>query len=279
MQTQPLTALVVDDERLARRELIRILDEFTKEIRVIGEAANKKETLEFLQNPPDNLYPDVIFLDINMPHGSGFDVLEDIGYSDDESQQCEIVFITAYDEYAVRAFEVNVLDYLLKPIDPERLYRTIYRLWKKKRSTKAEKSQAPEHLIYSQESAHDSTHSDTSPVPIKLTMDDYVFVTIGKQRRFVQVQEIICITSSDNYTELWIADDKRAVMLRTMNEWELVLPEEHFQRIHRSTIINLSWIDTTYPVQQGGNLQVVLHGIAEPFAISRRYYNRLKEKF
>jgi two-component system, LytTR family, response regulator len=273
MTTNPDTikALIVDDERLARLELRQALSEFSDRVRIIGEVASKRETVDFINSPPNNIRPDVIFLDINMPQGSGFDVLEEIDYegNDESSTPVQIVFVTAYDEYAVRAFKVNALDYLLKPIDPDRLERTIERLWKvlKKKEHTSDDIQQEEFF-----------HQENPQTAPSLTLEDYVFVTIGKQRRFVPVPEIVCITASDNYTELWLPDGKRAMMLRTMNEWETVLPESDFLRIHRGTIINRAYRDASRPVEQNGSGGVVfLRDIDEAFAISRRSFAKLRE--
>jgi two-component system LytT family response regulator len=271
-----IKALIVDDERLARRELRQALAEFSDRIIVVGEAASKSEAIEFIASPPDNVRPDVIFLDINMPHGSGFEVLEEIDY--EGALPIHIVFVTAYDEYAVRAFTVNALDYVLKPVDPDRLERTIERLEKalgREQSLLAALSQ----LESNEFAQNEFTQNEFAQDALKLTSEDYVFVTIGKQRRFVAMQEIVCITASDNYTELWLPDGKRAMLLRTMNEWEAMLPEPDFLRIHRGTIINRFYVDASRPVEPSGSGAIVfLRDIAEPFAISRRSYTKLKEQ-
>lgn len=266
----------MDDERLARLEMSQILAEFADRVTVIGEVASKREAVEFIAAPPDNVRPDVIFLDINMPHGSGFEVLEEIDY--EGTQPIHIVFVTAYDEYAVRAFSVNALDYVLKPVDPERLERTIVRLEKalgREQSLLSALSQMESNDL----AQNEFTQNEFTQNALKLTSEDYIFVTIGKQRRFVAMQEIVCITASDNYTELWLPDGKRAMLLRTMNEWEAMLPEPDFLRIHRGTIINRFYIDASRPVEPSGSGALVfLRDIAESFAISRRSYTKLKEQ-
>jgi two-component system LytT family response regulator len=281
MNSLLLQALIVDDERLARRELARLLEEeFFEQIRVVGEASNKHEAVAYINHPPENIPLDVVFLDVNMPHGSGFDVLDEIEY-DDTATGLSIVFVTAHDEYAIRAFEVNALDYILKPLDPERLQHTIDRLWKLHRGTKGDPA--------NQRKSPASTESATPPPPVTetathpLRSEDYVFVTLGKQRRFVSMQEIICITANDNYTELWITDSsatiKRAMMLRSMNEWEQTLPEQLFQRIHRSTIINLLFVDGARPIEYTeAGARVFMWGIEEPLSMSRRYFAKVKER-
>jgi two-component system LytT family response regulator len=269
MTTTPYTikALIVDDERLARLELRQALSEFSDRVSIIGEASSKREAVDFITSPPNNLRPEVIFLDINMPQGSGFDVLEEIDH--EGANPIQIVFVTAYDEYAVRAFTVNALDYLLKPIDPDRLERSIDRLWKV-----LGKEERTCQILHEESALQENPQA----API-LTLEDYIFVTIGKQRRFVPVQEIVCITANDNYSEIWLPDGKRAMMLRTMNDWEATLPEQGFLRIHRGTIINHAYLDASRPVEPSGSGAIVfLRDVAEPFAISRRSFAKLKEQ-
>jgi two-component system LytT family response regulator len=288
--TAPLTALIVDDERLARKELRRILGDFSDRITVIGEAKNKRETVEFLASLPDSERPDVIFLDINMPQGSGFTVLEEIDYNGDNP--IHIVFVTAYDEYALRAFSVNALDYILKPIDKQRLENTINRLWKLSGKTSAvlrnmESSHpTPQHDAVSKKNTLQSPDNyspdeeDAREPLSKLVIGDYLFLPIGKQRRFTALTEIVCITANGNYTELRLVDGKRALMLRTMGEWEEILPEPDFQRIHRGTIINCAYLDPSRQMEQSGRGAVLyLWNIPEPFVVSRRSYGKIKEIF
>lgn len=264
----------MDDERLARFEMSQLLAEFADRVTIVGEVASKREAVDFIISPPNNVRPDVVFLDINMPHGSGFEVLEEIDY--DGAQPIHIVFVTAYDEYAVRAFTVNALDYVLKPVDPDRLERTIERLWKAVQKAKAREKVSLELQTLAETALAETVHPEQAIS--KLTLDDYVFVTIGRQRRFVSVREIVCITANDNYTDLWLPDGKRSMLLRTMNEWEEMLPEPDFLRIHRATIINRFYVDASRPVESTGSGSLVfLRDIAEPFAVSRRSYTKLKE--
>ncbi len=267
-----IQALIVDDERLARLELRQALAEVNESMRaedritIIGEASSKAEVLAFLV-VADNPRPDVIFLDISMQGGSGFEVLEEIDY--DGERPINIVFVTAYDEYAVRAFTVNALDYVLKPIDPDRLALTMERLQKA--------------LQFSHHSGKDETNLleigavGTEPqtrlpeTPQKLTPEDVIFITLGKQRRFVPLAEIVCVTANDNYSDVWLKGGKRAMLLRTMSEWEEMLPEQVFLRVHRGTIINLDYVDMERPWEMVGTAaQVYLQGVTEPFAVSRR---------
>lgn len=274
-----IQAYLIDDERLARLEMRQALADFAERITVIGEASGKTEAVKYLTSP-HNPRPHVIFLDINMPNGSGFDVLEEIEY--DGEHQIRIVFVTAYDEYAVRAFKVNALDYLLKPIDPERLEQTLQRLERAiyssddvSRKSIAEKEEMSSGRMLEEDNDDEGTMPKAAS---KLAADDVIFVTIGKNRRFVPLAEIVCITASDNYSELRFADGKKTMLLRTMSEWEEMLPEQDFLRIHRGTIINRAYLDPTRPIEPSGSGALVfLNNIDEPFAVSRRMYAKWKD--
>lgn len=274
-----IKALLVDDERLARVELRRILEEFTDKIKVVGEAANKREVTNFLASP-ENPRPNVIFLDINMPRGSGFEVLEDIDY-DGDRPIC-IVFVTAYSRYAVRAFTVNALDYIVKPVDIKRLELTLRRLEIKIGESSVAIGTPPPNADAENEPSDEQYAADTlreanAEALQPLTLEDFVFVTVGKKMRFLPVPHIVCITADGNYSEVWLSKDKRAIILRTMNEWESILPPSNFLRIHRGTIVNRAFIDDVRPLEtSGGFTQIYVRDIPEPFAVSRRYLAKFK---
>jgi two-component system, LytTR family, response regulator len=234
-------ALIIDDERLARRELRTLLAEHS-EIEIIGEAESLKDALHKINLTK----PDVIFLDVQMRGETGFDLLEQLDFSG------KIIFVTAFDEFAVRAFEVNALDYLLKPINPNRLSQALERL---------------------------QNDSDICQKTLrKLEYDDRLFLEINDRSVFLGVSSIICISASGDYSEIYTADGKKLLSLKPLREWEERLPQKNFVRIHRSTIINFeyvekveSWFNRSY--------QVFLNGIKEPFTISRRYSVAIKERF
>ncbi len=234
-------ALIVDDERLARKELISMLNEF-ENIRVAGEA----DSVAAAEKSIKKLNPDVIFLDIQMPGGSGFDLLDSIDI------KAKIIFVTAFDEYAIRAFEVNALDYLLKPVNPIRLEETLERLLE---STK-EKNHVFKNLQY----------------------DDRLFLLLDSSYKFINVKDIACINSSGDYTEVSLSGSSTGITMKTMKEWESRLPEKYFCRIHRSTIINIEFIDK---IEEWFNYsyKVYLKNINSPYIMSRRYAAALKEKY
>ncbi|MGH9936729.1 MAG: LytR/AlgR family response regulator transcription factor [Blastocatellia bacterium] len=232
-------AVIVDDERLARAKL-RSLLEAHPEIKLAGEADNVASALELI----NETRPDVVFLDIQMPGESGFDLVNKLEIP------VKIIFVTAFDEYAIRAFEVNALDYLLKPLTPERLTKAIERL----ASTPGivEKSSRP------------------------LEYDDFLFLPFGDSSRFLRVNQIKCIRAADVYSEIFAAGGEKALVLKPLSEWEERLPEKHFARIHRSTIINIEFVER---VEKSFNysFEVYLRGAGEPFRMSRRYAARLKD--
>lgn len=236
-----INAVVVDDERLARKDLISMLAEFNR-IHVVGEADDVSSAVEVIKQH----HPDVIFLDIQMPGASGFELLDRIDID------AKIIFVTAYDEYAIHAFEVNALDYLLKPINPERLALSIERL-----------------ELGELDKKEDS--------PRKLYYDDRLFLSLDSHLKFLKINSIICICSAGDYSEVITNDGKKGLTLKSMKEWEHRLPERFFCRIHRSTIINMEYIDR---LEEWFNYsqQVYLKGIEKPFIMSRRYVARLKDK-
>jgi len=233
-------ALVVDDERLARKDLISLLDAF-ENITVVGEADDVPSAVKAMEK----LNPDVVFLDIQMPGDSGFDLLEKVEI------EAQIIFVTAYDEHAIRAFEVNALDYLLKPVNPDRLKKTLDKL----------------------ESREPVDRARTRA----LQYEDLLFLMLGRHFKFLKVGSILTITAAGDYSEVLTTDGSKGLTLKSMKEWEIRLPPQHFLRIHRSTIINMEFIDR---VEEWFNysFKVYLKGIEEPYVISRRYAIRLKDK-
>lgn len=233
-----LKTVIVDDERLARNKLRSMLSEYPQ-IEVVAEADSVQSAVRAIEGAR----PEVIFLDIQMPGESGFDLLHRLGHT------CKIIFVTAFDEYAIRAFEVNALDYLLKPVNPERLARSIARL------------SAPE------SPAHKSGRA--------LEYDDHLFLTVAGRPGFLKVSAIQHISAAGPYSEIFTAGGEKALVLKPLKEWEGRLPAKSFCRIHRSTIVNIErvervekWLNYSY--------RVYLLGLKEPFVMSRRYAARLK---
>lgn len=236
-----LKTILVDDERLARLELRSMLEEYPQ-IRVVGEADGVDAAVELIRAAD----PDVVFLDVQMPGRSGFDLLELVDAS------FKVIFATAYDAHAIRAFEVNALDYLLKPISPRRLASAVERLGAEERP--------PERGAR------------------KLEYGDRLFLTADERPRLLKVDQIECIRAAGDYTEVYTAGGRKLLVQKPLKEWEERLPENCFWRIHRSTIVNVEYVDR---IEEGLNRSYLIYvrGVGEPFLVSRRYAGDLRARF
>lgn len=240
-----MKALLIDDERLARNELRRLLAAFP-DIELAGEAANAKQAREQLAA----LKPDLIFLDVQMPGETGMELLASL-----EPPVPHVIFTTAYDEFAVKAFELNALDYLLKPVDPARLGAAIEKL----RAKMAGNAEEP-----------------MKPAPRdRLAAEDKVFVREGDRCWFVELKTIRLLESEGNYTRVHF-DCAQPQLFRSLNAMEERLDARYFFRANRRQIINLAWIDTIEPWFSGG-LLVHLKGGAK-VELSRRQAQEFREK-
>ncbi|HMH33425.1 MAG TPA: LytTR family transcriptional regulator DNA-binding domain-containing protein [Puia sp.] len=239
-----IRAVIIDDERLARNELKKLLLEFP-EIEVIAEAANAAEGIEKI----DSLNPDLIFLDIQMPGKTGFDMLAELDKAPD------VIFTTAYDDYALKAFEVNALDYLLKPVEPKRLADAIQKL----------------HL----EDEKEILSEDDIPINRSLLHEhDQVFVKDGERCWFVKLSDIRLFESVGNYAKVYFASNK-PLILKSLNALEERLDQKVFFRANRKHIVNLRLIEKIEPYFNGGLLLELKGG--EKIEVSRRQTVKFKE--
>lgn len=236
-----MRVLLIDDERLARRELKSLLKDFAH-IEIVGECSNVDEAKEQI----DKLNPDLIFLDIEMPEKTGFDLINELDSVPD------FVFITAYDEYAIRAFEVNALDYLLKPVDPERLAETIKKLENPSASIPEEKEE--------------------NTGILKAT--DQIFLKDGDKCWFVTLEDIRVFESDGNYVKVYF-HNSRPLILKSLNSLEKRLDPKLFFRANRKFIINLKCIEGIESWFNGG-LQVDIKSFGK-VEISRRQAARFKD--
>ena len=237
-----IKAVIIDDERLARNELKKLLLDHS-DIEVLDEATNVDEGIEKIEQHN----PDLIFLDIQMPGKTGFDLLAEV------ERAPKVIFTTAYDEYAIKAFEVNALDYLLKPIEPKRLSDAIQKLHAE--------------LFKEQVGFHGNNRGP-------LTELDQVFVKDGERCWFVKLGEIRLFESVGNYAKVFFAGNK-PLILKSLNALEERLDDRMFFRANRKHIINLRWIDKIEPYFNGG-LIVELKG-GEKIEVSRRQTVKFKE--
>lgn len=233
-----MKAIIIDDERLARQELKNLLASY-KEIEVIAECSDAVQAKEKI----NELKPDIIFCDIHMPGKSGLELVEEI------SATIDVVFVTAHDEHAIKAFELNAFDYLLKPVQADRLAETIKKLSIKDTATRID-NDAP------------------------LTEKDMVFIKDGDKCWFVRLSDIRLFESEGNYVRVYF-ENFRPLILRSLNSLETRLNEKQFFRASRKHMINLSYIASVETWFNGG-LNVKLKDGKE-IEISRRQAVKLKD--
>lgn len=234
-------AIIIDDERFARNELKKLLKDFS-EIEIIDEAANADEGIEKIEK----LNPDLIFLDIQMPGKTGFDMLAEL------DQVPHVIFTTAYDEYALKAFEVNALDYLLKPVEPKRLADALNKL----------------HMVEEKEAAAQQVSRGL------LTENDQVFVKDGERCWFVKLADVRLFESVGNYAKVFFGNNK-PLILKSLNALEERLDEKTFFRANRKHIVNMRMIEKIEPYFNGGLLLEIQGG--EKVEVSRRQAVKFKE--
>lgn len=235
-----MEAIIIDDERLARKELATLLSKH-KEIKVIAEAANADEAKQLIEDKK----PDVIFLDIQMPEKTGFELLQTLEYIP------QVIFTTAYDEFALKAFEYNALDYLLKPVQEDRLAESIEKVSKRISNSSKEEGNSK-----------------------KLTPDDQVFVKDGDKCWFVKLSEVRLFESDGNYIKVYFENHKPMIH-KSLNALEERLDGRSFFRVSRKYVVNLSWVDKIDTWFNGG-LMVQLKG-GEKIEVSRRQSAKFKE--
>ncbi|RYY48451.1 MAG: response regulator [Chitinophagaceae bacterium] len=236
-------AIIIDDERLARNELKKLLSDFP-EVEVIGEAANAAEGIEKIES----LMPDLIFLDIQMPGKTGFDMLMEL------EKAPHVIFTTAYDEFALKAFEVNALDYLMKPVEPKRLADALHKM-----QLAEEKELA---------AAMAGSHRGM------LSENDQVFVKDGERCWFVKLSEVRLFESVGNYAKVYFGPNK-PLILKSLNALEDRLDDKVFFRANRKHIVNMRMIEKVEPYFNGGLLLDLKAG--EKIEVSRRQAVKFKE--
>ncbi|MCB0632169.1 MAG: LytTR family DNA-binding domain-containing protein [Saprospiraceae bacterium] len=233
-----MKSIIVEDSRLARKELKNLLTAHP-EVEIIAEASHAEEARQLIES----LQPDLLFLDIQLPGKNGFELLEMLEVSP------SVIFTTAFDEYAVKSFEYNTLDYLLKPIRPARLAAAIEKVMERQLNR-----QRTDHQL--------------------MGNDSQVFVREGDQCWLVRLQEVRLMEVVGNYTRLYFADN-RPLIYRSLNHLESRLDPQLFFRANRQQIIHLQWIEQIDP-WFNGKLKIRLRG-GEEIEVSRRQSNRFKE--
>lgn len=233
-----MKTILIDDERLARKELSTLLKEYDF-IDIVDECANADEAIVSIKKHK----PDLLFLDIEMPEKSGFDLLEEL------EEIPQVIFVTAFDEYAIKAFEVNATDYILKPVDPKRLDQLMSKLEKPKKKMDSEQSS-------------------------KLSYEDQIFIKDGDNCWFVKLSEIRYFESVGNYVKVYFGENK-PMLLRSLNKIEERLNEKEFFRVNRKHIVNMTWVEKVDNWFSGGLKLTLKNG--EEIEVSRRQSQRFRE--
>ncbi|PJE40004.1 MAG: DNA-binding response regulator [Flavobacterium sp.] len=246
-----ITALLIDDDSNLRNGMKSLLARYAPEIRIIGEADSVETGVKIvLQNQPQ-----VVFLDIHLGDGSGFDLLEEVNQRGKLNSQ--IVFITAHEQYAIKAFRFSALDFLLKPVDPEELQKVIEKL---------------QQVIDKNDSV---AHIDLLLENIRKKVDNFKRIALSNSDgiHLFEVSDIIRCESEDNYTKFYIKNSKPILISKTLKEYEELLTEHGFERIHQSHLINLAYLKS-YIKKDGG--YVIMADNAN-LPISQRKKERLQE--
>jgi two-component system LytT family response regulator len=248
-----IRALIVDDEPLARRR-IRSLLEHDSIVEVIGECSDGYKAV----NSISELTPDLVFLDVQMPAMDGFEVIKTIG----PERMPTVIFVTAYDHYALKAFEVNALDYLLKPFDRSRFQKTLERA---KTMIRAPQNGSVSNQLLSL--LQDLRREQEIP--------DRFIIKSGGRVVFLKIEEIDWMRAVGNYVRLQVGRDSH-LMRETMTGMEAKLYPDRFMRIHRSTIVNLDSVKEVQPWAKGEYVVIMRDGTR--LIMSRRYRERLNER-
>ena len=247
--SQKTKCVIVDDEKLAHDLLREFLEPLT-DMEIVGEAANGAEAVELI----DRTRPDLLFLDVQMPGMTGFDVLDEIEH------EPYVIFITAYDQYAIQAFEKNAVDYLLKPVDEDRFKLAIERALKRK---KLEEGRL-EDLLGSMRPARTSRNFDT-----------HIFVQKSEKLFNLPVNEITYLEASGDYTIISTKNDQ-FVSSSGIGKLEELMNPDVFIRVHRSTIINVNYLKEIERHFNGGMVVKMQNG--KSFPVSRTYAKQIRRK-
>ena len=236
-----MNILIVDDELSACENIASIIDLSFKEKYSINEAANVAEGIKAIEEQ----HPDIVLLDINLPDGSGFDLLRKLKFTD-----FKLVFVTAYEEFALKAFDFSAIDYILKPIDPEKLIQAVLKAGE---MVESENLNLKLKALFTNLSMQSETHKK-----LVLKTADNIFI--------VDTKDIVRCESDESYTRFFLSDTRRIIVSKNLIEYENILQEFGFFRTHRSHLINLAYIDN-FTKKEGGF--VVMKDKAE-IPISRR---------
>lgn len=243
-----IRAIIIEDEKMSRETLRRMLEKYCPQVEVVATAEGYRQGMEMIRNHK----PDVVFLDIQMPDGSGFRLLEEIGDVD-----FEVIFTTAFDQFAIKAIKFSALDYLLKPIIPQELVNAIGKVEQKRLAFR--KTRNIEIFLENMKSKEENTQK------IVLSTSDKIHV--------IQVDDIIRCESDNYYTQFYFTDGKRLMVSKTLEENEELLSQHNFIRPHKSHLINVKYIKS-FLRQEGGYI-IMTDGSRIP--VSRRKREKIMD--
>jgi len=223
-----IRTLIIDDEEDAREGLKLVVEKFCPEVSIEALCESPEEGLKKI----DELQPELVFLDVQMPRLSGFDLLEKV-----EKINFEVIFVTAFDKYAIKAIKFSALDYLLKPIDVEELVSAVQRIKEKQKNKTA--------------------HFKSLLSNVKLSSEKLTRLAIPSDNEIIiqMISDIVYCEADSNYTTLHLVDSKKITVSKTLKEFENILPETDFCRIHHSTLVNIAHV-TKYIKGEGGYVMV-----------------------
>lgn len=246
-----ITAILIDDDKNLREGMKKLLDLFAPTIKIIGEADSVASGIAAM----DTLRPQVVFLDIQLNDGTGFDILEK-ATEINNAITSHIVFITAHEQYAIKAFRFSALDFLLKPVDPEELQKVIQKI---------------EKVV---ERKNDFSHIDLLLENIRKNVDNFKRIALSTSDgiHLFDISDIILCESEDNYTKFYIKNHKPILISKTLKEYEELLAEHNFERIHQSHLINLKYLKSY--IKSDGGYVVMADG--SRLSISQRKRERLQ---
>jgi len=225
-----IKAILIDDDINLRNGLKKLLSTYAADFKIVGEADSVKTGVEIIEN----LQPQVVFLDIQLGDGTGFDILEQIAKRNGKSTS-HIVFITAHEQYAIKAFRFSALDFLLKPIDPEELAIVIGKI---------------KNVLIKND---DYAHIDLLLENIRKKVDNFKRIALSTSEgiHLFDISDIIRCESQDNYTTFYIKNSKPIMISKTLKEYEDLLSDHGFERVHQSHLINLNYLKS-YLKKDGG---------------------------
>lgn len=254
-----LRALVVDDEQLAREELCFLLDRVGG-VEVVGQASHGAEALQLIER----LDPDVVFLDVQMPGLTGFQVARDVL---SRGLAPQLVFVTAFDQYAIQAFEVNAVDYLLKPVEPTRLAQAVARA----------RDRAPDARRLANALGHDDLERIVQMVAERQNRRDRVAVKAGERFLLIHAEEIIYASVVDDTITIVTAHLVGTSNYRTLDELQSHLDPTVFWRVHRSHLVNINKIKEIVPWFSRNYILKMKDTKSTEIPVSRSQTKRLRE--